>query len=78
MDTGGIRIHGMTFRDLSSNGIGIFGTEAQPIENVWVRDVVTDNCCKRYPDYLSGEKPEKGSVREDQGDVAFLPRRGFL
>jgi hypothetical protein len=73
-----IRIHEMQFRDLSSNGIGLFGTEEQPIRDVWVRDVVTKNCCKRYPDYLSGEKPEKGSEREDQGDVAFYYAEDFV
>jgi hypothetical protein len=68
----------MQFLNLSSNGIGIFGTEEQPIRDVWVRDVITKNCCKRYPDYLSGEKPEKGSVREDQGDVAFYYVEDFV
>lgn len=66
-----LRIRDMAFRDLSSNGIGLFGEADAPIHDVWVRDVIVENCCKRYPDYLSGEKGEPGSQREDQGDVAF-------
>jgi parallel beta helix pectate lyase-like protein len=66
-----IQISEMKFRDLSSNGIGVFGTADKTIHDVWIRDVIVENCCKRYPDYLSDEKPEPDSVREDQGDVAF-------
>ncbi|MCH5378229.1 MAG: right-handed parallel beta-helix repeat-containing protein, partial [Planctomycetes bacterium] len=65
-----IRLCDLSIRDLTSNGIGIFGTEEAPIRDVWIRDVVIDNCCNRYPDYLSGEKWEKGSQREDQGLLA--------
>jgi len=67
----GIKIRDMTIRELSSNGIGIFGAENAPIVNVWVRDCVITHCCNRYPEYLSDEKWEKGSEREDQGLVAF-------
>jgi len=73
-----IRIEGMRFRDLSSNGIGLFGTEDALIRDVWVRDVIVENCCKRYPDYLSKEKPERGSQREDQGDVALYFVEDFV
>ena len=66
-----VRIRDMHFHDLSSNGIGVFGATNRPIRDVWIENVVVENCCKRYPDYLSGEKSEKGSVREDQGDVAL-------
>jgi hypothetical protein len=66
-----IRVENMTMRDLSSNGIGVFGDAAQLIHDVWVSDVVIENCCNRYPDYFSGEKAEKGSTREDQGLIAF-------
>lgn len=66
-----IHVRDMTIRDLSSNGIGVFGSEDELIRDVTVSDVIVDNCCNRYPDYLSGEKPEKGSTREDQGSVAF-------
>ncbi len=73
-----IRIRGAVFQNLSSNGIGLFGTPKQSIRDVWIEDVVVENCCKRYPDYLSGEKPEAGSVREDQGDVALYYVDGFV
>lgn len=74
----GIRISGLRCRDLSSNGIGIFGGEDGHARDVWIRDVVVENCCKRYPDYLSKESSEKGSVREDQGDVALYFVEDFL
>lgn len=77
-DSSNIRIRDMRFRDLSSNGIGLFGSAGAPIREVWVEDVVVENCCKRYPDYLSKEKAEKGSVREDQGDVAFYYVENFV
>ena len=68
----GIRITDMRFEDLSSNGIGLFGGEDQRITDVRVRDVVVRNCCNFYGDYLSERKgPAEGSVREDQGGVAF-------
>ena len=66
-----VSIDRVRMRDLSSNGIGIFGEKGQPIRDVWVRDVVIEHCCNRYPDYLSGEKWEQGSQREDQGLIAF-------
>ncbi len=73
-----VRIRDMSFRDLSSNGIGIFGDTNRFARDVWIEDVVVENCCKRYPDYLSGEKSEKGSVREDQGDVALYHVEDFV
>lgn len=73
-----IAIRGVEMRDLSSNGIGMFGAEETPIRDVWLRDVVIEHCCNRYPDYLSGDKWEKGSVREDQGLVAFYFVEDFL
>lgn len=71
-----VRVEGMAMRDLSSNGVGIFGTDAQhPARDVWLIDTIIDNCCNVYGDYQApkGELrgPEKGSVREDQGSVAF-------
>ena len=65
-----IRIRDMAMRDLSSNGIGIFGEDSAPIRDVWIQDVIIENCCNRYRDYLSKEKGEKGSTREDQGLIA--------
>ncbi len=68
-----IRIRDMSFKNLSSNGIGIFATEDKPARDVWVTDCVVENCCNHYGDYLSGKGagPEKGSKREDQGSVCF-------
>lgn len=68
-----VHISGMRFENLSSNGIGIFGADDEhPIENVWIRDVATRNCCNFYGDYLSDAKgPAKGSGREDQGNIAL-------
>ncbi|MEZ5103821.1 MAG: right-handed parallel beta-helix repeat-containing protein [Draconibacterium sp.] len=67
-----IRIKDMYIHDLTSNGIGLFGEEESPISDVWVTDTYIDNCCNFYGDYES-DKPgtEPGSVREDQGSVAF-------
>ncbi len=62
---------GLRARDLSSNGIGIFGDEETPVRDVVIEDVVIEHCCNRYPEYLSDEKWEKGSQREDQGLVAL-------
>ena len=61
------------FSDLTSNGIGVFGVdEKNPIIDVQVRSVVTERCCNYYGDYLATPKgPAEGSVREDQGGVAF-------
>ncbi len=73
-----IRIRETRFENLSSNGIGLFGSESQSIHDVWVEDVIVENCCKRYADYLSGEKSEAGSQREDQGDVAFYYVKDFV
>ena len=71
-NSGNIRIKDMHIHDLSSNGIGLFGDEKLPISNVWVTDTYIDNCCNFYGDYQSERPgPEPGSVREDQGSVAF-------
>lgn len=74
-----IRIRDMRLRDLSSNGIGVFGAPDQLIRDVWVSDVVIENCCNRYGDYLSDKPgPEPGSTREDQGLIAFYHVQDFL
>ncbi len=73
-----IRIRDTYCHDLSSNGIGLFGTADQFLRDVWVQNVIVENCCKKYPDYLSKEKGEPGSQREDQGDVAFYYVEDFL
>lgn len=68
-----IRIQGTRFYDLSSNAIGIFGDSIdQPIRHVWIEDIVAENCCNVYHDYLSESRgPAEGSVREDQGAICF-------
>lgn len=74
-----IRIRDMHLHGLSSNGIGIFGAPKQLARDVWVSDVVIENCCNRYGDYLSAKPgPEKGSVREDQGLIAFYHVKDFV
>jgi hypothetical protein len=78
-DTSDIKIHDVRMRDLSSNGIGVFGSAESPARDVWVTDCVIENCCNRYGDYLSETPgPEKGSEREDQGSVAFYYVRDFV
>ncbi|HOD51952.1 MAG TPA: right-handed parallel beta-helix repeat-containing protein [Candidatus Hydrogenedentes bacterium] len=68
-----IHIAHMRFEDLSSNGVGIFGTDAEhPVEEIWIRDVATRNCCNYYGDYLAqAAGPAKGSSREDQGNITL-------
>lgn len=74
-----IRIRDMHLHDLSSNGIGIFGTDKQLSRDVWVTDVIIENCCNRYGDYLSDKPgPEKGSTRDDQGLIAFYHVQDFV
>ncbi len=78
----GVRIYGdvnsvclsnMTFKNLSSNAVGMFGeSEENPIKNVTLSNVRGINCCNFYGDYLSDNPgPAKGSHRKDQGTVAF-------
>ena len=67
-----VRVRDLHLHDLSSNGIGVFGDPDHPARDVWVSDVVVENCCNRYGDYLSERPgPEKGSTREDQGLIAL-------
>jgi parallel beta-helix repeat protein len=82
-ESSGIRIDGMTFRDLSSNGVGVFGVDEEHVaRDVWVVDTVIDNCCNVYGDYQApaGELhgPEHGSKREDQGLVTLYYVDGFV
>ena len=73
-----IHIQDVRMRDLSSNGIGVFGSEDQPARDVWVTDVVIDHCCNTYADYLEAKPgPEAGSKREDQGLICFYRRPRF-
>ncbi|HTU24026.1 MAG TPA: hypothetical protein VMF30_01435, partial [Pirellulales bacterium] len=45
-----IHISETRIRELSSTGIGIFGSEAEPARDVWISDVVVDHCCNNYAD----------------------------
>jgi Right handed beta helix region len=74
-----VRIRDMHIHGLSSNGVGIFGSKDGAARDVWLIDTVIENCCNRYGDYLSAKVgPEKGSVREDQGLVAFYHVHDFV
>ncbi|HRU23766.1 MAG TPA: right-handed parallel beta-helix repeat-containing protein [Candidatus Latescibacteria bacterium] len=78
-NTSNVRVQDMHMRDLSSNGIGVFGTSEMPARDVWVTDCVIEHCCNRYGDYMSKDAgPEKGSVREDQGLIAFYHVEDFV
>lgn len=67
------------FRDLSSNAIGIFGTQEQPIHGVTIENVTATNCCNYYGDYLQADKgPAPGSDRTDQGAVALYHVEDWL
>ncbi|HOO55717.1 MAG TPA: right-handed parallel beta-helix repeat-containing protein [bacterium] len=74
-----IRISEMYIHDLSSNGIGIFGDPTDFANDIWIKDVVIDNCSNYYGDYLSEKPgPEKGSKRTDQGLIAMYHVRNFV
>ncbi|GMW02746.1 MAG: hypothetical protein AMXMBFR84_38820 [Candidatus Hydrogenedentota bacterium] len=68
-----LTIRGLHCEDLSSNAVGVFGaSDENPIRSVRIQEVTARNCCNFYGDYLSTDRgPAKGSVREDQGGVAF-------
>ena len=77
-----IHIEEMYLHDLTSNGVGVFGkSDDEPARDVRVLDTIIDNCCNVYGDYMAPEGelrgPEKGSVREDQGSVAFYYVESF-
>tara|TARA_R110002049_G_scaffold47902_1_gene138402 strand:+ start:103694 stop:104947 length:1254 start_codon:yes stop_codon:yes gene_type:complete len=77
-----IRVKDMHIRDLSSNGVGIFATDAEhAATDVWVTDTVIENCSNHYGDYRAAPPqrrgPERGSSREDQGLVAFYHVHDF-
>lgn len=74
----GIRIRDMRFRDLSSNGVGVFGQADRCARDIWIENIVVENSARRYPDYLSGEKHERNSECEDQGDVALYYVEDFV
>ena len=75
-----IRVHGMRFRDLSSNAIGIFASSKDdPARDIIIRGIRADNCCNYYGDYLQPDSgPAPGSQREDQGSIAMYYVDGWL
>ncbi len=79
-DVENVHIESLTCRELSSNGIGVFGeSNAKPIRNITLSYVTTINCCNVYADYLTDHKgPAPGSQREDQGGVAFYHVDGWV
>lgn len=75
-----IRIRDMLIRDLTSNGIGIFASDADhPATDIRIVDTIIDHCCNIYGDYqaASNRGPEKGSTREDQGLIALYHVHDF-
>jgi Right handed beta helix region len=73
-----IKIRDVRIRELSSTGIGVFGSEEEPARDVWVTDVIVDHCCNIYADYLDPKPgPEPGSNRDDQGLICFYYVRDF-
>src|SRR5690606_10078763 len=69
----------MHIRDLSSNGIGIFGAPDNVAHDVWVDNVVIDHCCNKYGDYMSKNPGnERGSTGEDKGLIKFDRVRDFF
>ena len=74
-----IRCRDMYIHDLSSNGIGIFGEPENFARDIWITDVIIDNCCNFYGDYMSENPgPATGSVRQDQGLVALYYCEDFV
>ncbi|MCP4711327.1 MAG: right-handed parallel beta-helix repeat-containing protein [Planctomycetes bacterium] len=79
-DSHDIHFTGMKFKNLTSNGIGVFGeSDDKPIRNVTLINVTGINCCNYYGDYLDASKgTAPGSHRHDQGTVAFYYVDGWL
>jgi hypothetical protein len=74
-----IRIENMTFRDLTSHGIGILGSgENAPTRNVTLTSITARNCCPQYRDYLQPDPGvARGSERSDQGDIVLYHVQNF-
>ena len=67
-----IQIRDMYIHNLTSNAIGVFGAEDDYATDIWVTDVIAEDGCNFYGDYLTKRAgPEKGSLRQDQGLIAF-------
>ncbi len=73
-----IHIRDMYIHDLTSNAIGVFGTEKTYARDIWIIDVIAEDGCNYYGDYLSNRPgTEEGSLRQDQGLVAFYYVKDF-
>ena len=75
-----VRVASLTCRELTANGVGVFGeSNAKPIRNISLIQITTENCCTSYGDYLSDKPgPAPNSERIDQGNVAFYYVDGWL
>lgn len=75
-----IRVSDMTFRNLTSNAIGVIGAdENNPIHEITLTHITGINCCNFYGDYMQPNiGPAPGSDRKDQGTVAFYFVDGWL
>ena len=73
-----IRIRDMYIHNLTSNAIGIFGAEEANARDIWGTDIIAEDGCNYYGDYLSERPgPEEGSHRHDQGLIAFYYVQDF-
>ncbi len=74
-----ILIKDMYIHNLSSNGIGVFGETDNTSQKIEVTNVIIENCCNTYGDYLSKRVgPEPGSDRSDQGLITFYHVQDFV
>ncbi len=75
-----VRIESLICRELTANGVGVFGeSNAKPIRNISLIQITTINCCTAYGDYLSAQEgPAPNSERIDQGNVAFYYVDGWV
>ncbi|NLP11814.1 right-handed parallel beta-helix repeat-containing protein [bacterium] len=73
-----IRIQEMYFHHLTSNAVGVFAAEDAWAQDIWITDVVAEEGCNEYGDYLSERPgPEINSSRQDQGLIALYHVRDF-
>ncbi|MGC9328458.1 MAG: right-handed parallel beta-helix repeat-containing protein, partial [Candidatus Hinthialibacter sp.] len=75
-----VRASDMTFKNLSSNAVGVFGeNDENPIRSIKLFNIDATNCCNYYGDYLQPDSgPARGSDRKDQGTAAFYHVDGWL
>ncbi|HPI72610.1 MAG TPA: right-handed parallel beta-helix repeat-containing protein [bacterium] len=73
-----IRIQEMYFHHLTSNAVGVFAAADAWAKDIWITDVVAEEGCNEYGDYLSGRPgPETNSSRQDQGLIALYYVQDF-